>query len=203
MDRRRVLVGVESLLAAPIAGCVSAEFAADDDDGQPPEPVVEAVRIPAVDHVEGGVPPVESIDADADLEFAATFENTGDAGVAAISLYLLEATDGDESVLTAGGPARVTRVDFEAGERREVSFDDVSPDGYDVYYLRANVGSVEADVHNEGADGPVEVALTSPNGEATDERRTLELAAGATETVSFDGPFVRAAYDVEASAVDE
>ncbi|MCU4740919.1 hypothetical protein OB955_13540 [Halobacteria archaeon AArc-m2/3/4] len=214
MERRRVLVGAGCLLVSSISGCVAVDPAEDDSDDEPPEPVVEDVRVPAVERVDdngdvdtdagGGMPTVESIDdADSDLEFAATFENAGDTGEAAISLYLLEATGDDESVLSAGAPARVSLMTFEVDERREVSFDDVSPNGYDAYYFTVHVGSVEADVHNEGEDGLVEVELTSPNGETTDERISLELAAGATETVSFDGPFSREEYDVWVGAVDE
>ncbi len=203
MDRRGVLVAAGSLFTVPTAGCAAFE---SESDEEPPKPVVEDVRVPAVERVGGdGVPAVQSIDADSDSdrEFAATFENAGDAGDAAISLYLLEADDTDEDILTAGGPARVTVVRFAAGERRDVAFEDVSPAGYDAYYLEARIGSVEADVRNDGESGLVEVVLTSPDGEPTDKRRTLELDADATETVSFDGAFVRDAYDVRAEAADE
>ncbi|MBZ6495366.1 hypothetical protein [Natrinema longum] len=200
MDRRGVLAAGGSLFTISAAGCAAFESESED----PPEPVVGDVRVPAVEHVDGDVvPPVESIDADSDHEFAATFENAGDDGEAAISLYLLEADETDGDVLTAGAPARVTLVHFAAGERRDVVVDDVSAEGYDAYFLEAQVGSVEADVRNDGEEGLVEIALTSPDGETTDERRTLELDADATETVSFDGPFVREAYDVRVKAADE
>ncbi|OAQ53334.1 hypothetical protein HTG_07595 [Natrinema mahii] len=204
MDRRGVLAAAGSLLAVSAAGCAGSESESDGED--PPKPVVEDVRVPVVERVDAdGVPSVESIDAgsDSNREFAATFENAGDAGDAAISLYLLEADDPDGDVLTASAPARVRVVRFAAGERRAVAFDDVSPEGYDAYYLEAQIGSVEADVRNDGEDGLVEVVLTSPDGEPTDKRRTIELAADATETVSFDGAFVREAYDVRAEAADE
>ncbi len=204
MDRRGVLAGAGSLLATAAAGCTAFESEPEDED--PPEPVVEDVRVPAVEHVDGDVvTPIEPIDADSDSdrEFAATFENAGDAGDAAISLYLLEVDDADEDVLTAGAPARVTVVHFAAGERRNVAIDGVSPAGYDAYFLEAQIGSVEAGVRNDGGDGPVEVVLTSPDGEPTDEQRTLELDADATETVSFDGPFMWEAYDVQAEAADQ
>ncbi|MDF9747428.1 hypothetical protein [Natrinema salsiterrestre] len=204
MDRRGVLATAGSLFTISAAGCAAFESEPDDED--PPEPIVEDVRVPAVEHVDRDVlPPVESIDpdSDSDREFAGTFENAGDAGDAAISLYLLEADDADADVLTAGAPARVTVVRFAAGERRDVTFDDVSPEGDDAYYLEAQIGSVEADVRNDGEDGLVEVVLTSPDGEPTGKRRTLELDADATETVSFDGAFMRDAYDVRAEAADE
>ncbi|WP_226005053.1 hypothetical protein [Natrinema salinisoli] len=203
MDRRGVLAAAGSLFTISAAGCAAFESEPDDEDL--PEPVVEDVRVPAVEHVDRDVlPPVESIDAgsDSDREFAATFENAGDAGDAAISLYLLEADD-DEDVLTAGAPARVTVVHFAAGERRDVAFDDVAPEGDDAYYLEAQIGSVEADVRNDGEEGLVEVVLTSPDGEPTGKRRTLELDADATETISFDGAFMREAYDVRAEAADQ
>lgn len=206
MDRRQILVTAGSLGSISVAGCVSAEFGAETEDDDLPDPVVEDVRVPAVEHVDrDGMPPVESIDADSesDPEFAGPFENAGDAGEAAISLYLLEADDADGDVLTAAAPARMTVVYFAAGERREVAFDDVSPEGYEAYYLEAQIGSVEADVRNDGEAGPVEVALTAPDGERVDERRTLEVEADATATVSFDGALMRDAYDVRAEAADE
>ncbi|QCW04683.1 hypothetical protein [Natrinema pallidum] len=204
MNRRGILAAAGSLPAISAAGC--AAFEPESDEKDPPNPVVEEVRVPVVEHVDAdGVPPVESIDAgsDSDRGFTGTFENAGDAGDAAISLYLLEADDTDGDVLTASVPARVTFVHFAAGERRAVTIDGVSSEGYDSYFLEAQIGSVEADVRNEGEDGPVEIALTSPDGETTADRRTLELDADATETVSFEGPFVREAYDVQAEAADE
>lgn len=216
MDRRQVLAAAGSLLAPATAGCTSLEPDGEGGAGDPPKPVVEDVRIPAVEHVDrDGMPPVESIDsgsdaetdadadADTDPEFTATFENVGDAGEAAISLSLLEADDPDGDVLTAGAPARTTFVDFAAGERREVAFDDVSAEGADAYYLEARIGSIQADVRNDGAAGLVEVALTAPDGERVDKRRTLELGADETATVSFDGAFMRDAYDVRAEPATE
>lgn len=204
MERQRVLAAAGSLLLTAAAGCASSEPEPGDEDEDPPKPVVEGVRVPAVERVgRDGLPSIESIDADSGPKFGATFENAGDAGEAAISLYLLEADETDEDVLTASAPARVTVVRFAAGERRDVVFDDVSSAGNDAYYFEARIGSVEADVRNDGENGPVEVALTSPDGETVDERRTLEVDADATETVSFDGPFVRDAYDARAEAAGE
>ncbi|EMA31886.1 hypothetical protein [Halobiforma nitratireducens] len=207
MERRRALVTAGGLFPMAISGCVSRSSEPEDlDEDDPPDPVVEDVRIPAVEHVDrNGMPLIEPIDEDADsaLEFAGTFENAGDAGDAVISLYLLEADGTDESALVAGAPARGTVARFAAGERREIVFDDVSPQEYDAYFLEAQIGSVEADVRNDGEAGKVEVVLTGPGGQRADERRTVEIDADGTETISFDGPFMRESYDVRAEPVDE
>ncbi|ELZ06368.1 hypothetical protein C482_01060 [Natrialba chahannaoensis JCM 10990] len=227
MERRQVFATAGGLLPISVAGCVSVSTESADEDDELPEPVVEAVRIPAVAHVDrDGMPPIESIDADASsssnsssgsasdpdsastLELTGTFENNGDPGEATILLYLLEASDDSDSVLTAAAPARATTAHFEAGERREIVFDDTDVDlgGYDAYYLEAQIGAIEADVRNDGEAGPIDVTLTTPSGGQVrghiDDQQELELATEETETVSFEGAFLRGreSYDVRAEA---
>ncbi|ELY90230.1 hypothetical protein C483_11998 [Natrialba hulunbeirensis JCM 10989] len=235
MDRRRVLAAAGGLLPLSLAGCVSVSTESTDETDDLPDPVVEAVRVPAVAHVDrNGMPPIESIDADAgfesdldsgsdsntntntntntnsDLEPAGTFENNGDPGEATILLYLLESDDDSDTVLTAAAPALGTSAHFDAGERREIVFDDVDVDvdgnldEYDAYYLEAQIGSIEADVQNDGEAGSIDVTLTTPSGEQVrghiDDQQVLELATDETETVSFEGAFSRESYDVRAEA---
>ncbi|OIB55698.1 hypothetical protein [Natrialba sp. SSL1] len=223
MERRRVLATAGTLLPTSVAGCISISTDSGDEGGEFPEPVVEAVRVPAVAHVDrDGMPPIESIDADASpspssnsgsasdpdststLELTGTFENDGDPGEATILLYLLEADDDSDAVLTAPAPAHGTSVHFDAGERREIVFDDADLDGYDAYYLEAQIGAIEADVRNDGEAGAIDVTLTTPSGGQVrghiDDQQELELDPDETETISFEGAFSRDSYDVHAEA---
>ncbi|WP_306053203.1 hypothetical protein [Natronococcus wangiae] len=188
--RRSVVVGIGTTLLTAITGYLSADEADSSDDrgdgaadeGVDPDPIIVDRRAPDPSLVWVDDEPV----ADGRHEFSAEIYNAGAPGTVGVTLLWLD----DPGTESDGEPATRRERFFEANERGELSVTTRVPEEYSAYDLQLWVNELGVEIENGGGSGRIEVTVLESG--RTVDGAELQIDAGETVSVAFDGDYAEA-----------